>query len=107
MVNVNVLSCFVAALWMPIIYYFLLKGIVQTKRLWIGNAANILIVWIAALLLTNEISFVISCLLMAIVFLYVFKCKKIYLLYIPLSYIIVVACNYIVEVIAFRNDYMI
>lgn len=56
--------------------FFLLKGIVQTKRLLIGNVADILIVWIAALLLTNEISFVISCLLMAIVFLSVFKCKK-------------------------------
>ena len=106
MVSVNILTCFVAALWMPIIHFFLLKGIVQTKRLLIGNVADILIVWIAALLLTNEISFVISCLLMAIVFLSVFKCKKIYLLYIPFSYIIVVACNYIVEVIAFKNDYI-
>ena len=85
MVSVNILTCFVAALWMPIIHFFLLKGIVQTKRLLIGNVADILIVWIAALLLTNEISFVISCLLMAIVFLSVFKCKKIYLLYIPFS----------------------
>ena len=87
MVSVNILTCFVAALWMPIIHFFLLKGIVQTKRLLIGNVADILIVWIAALLLTNEISFVISCLLMAIVFLSVFKCKKIYLLYIPFSII--------------------
>ena len=61
MVSVNILTCFVAALWMPIIHFFLLKGIVQTKRLLIGNVADILIVWIAALLLTNEISFVISC----------------------------------------------
>lgn len=56
--------------------FFSIKGDCSNKEIIVGNVADILIVWIAALLLTNEISFVISCLLMAIVFLSVFKVAK-------------------------------
>lgn len=100
------ISKFLSSVWMPIIFYSLLKSSIEKERLLIGNLINILVVYLASIILMNEISFVIACAIIALVFINIFKCRKLQLLIIPLAYIIVVFCNYVVEVLFIRIGYV-
>lgn len=97
--EVAILSMFLAAIWMPIALFFLLQQRGKKKRFYVGIFLNILIIFISAFVLVNEFVLVIDWVLMAFVLYFVMRCSVFELIYIPVSYILVVLGNYIVEVV--------
>ncbi len=102
---VDILTCFISSIWLPILFYFIFKNKIERKRLNIGILICTIVVFLGSLILTNEIGFIIICVIIAIIFIKIFRCKKRQLLYIPISYIIVVIYNYIVELIFYKLGY--
>lgn len=89
----TIICCF----WMPIAFQILLIDSIDKKKLLFGNIFNTVIIVCASIIAVNEISLIIACLAIVMIFLFYFRVKKIQLLYIPAAYIITVLCNYLVE----------
>lgn len=95
---IMVISYIGGALWMPIVLFFLLRREENVENRRVGLGSIFVIMLLTNVFLENELGLLLGCVFIAIVMIKVMKCPWLSLFYIPISYILIVVCNYAVEV---------
>ena len=91
-------ECLISSLWLPIaLNNFLTMKIGKKRRLLCG--CLICVVMLISCTIENEITLVIDFLLFVGIVYVTIRCSWVNFIYIPISYVLVVVCNYLVEVL--------
>lgn len=88
---------FFGSLWMPIALNGLFTKKIGLKKRILCVICYFLIMFFSCLYNIGEITLALDFILFSLVFLGIMKCTWIQLIYIPISYILIVLCNYVVD----------